>query len=288
MVFTIKTKKGNYHPTSLTWVIIPVVALIVAIGVSVYAWIKQAKYREYYQKTYDAIVSGKSSVTLKESKLATQAVRRCAFSTPELFIIDSFGSMTRDGKTVYTFARNGYASNYEYHLARYNAAIEEIAAKAPKFASDKEAVKWIHDYIIENYEYDYSYTSYSALSMIDTGSGVCNAYTSLFGALAGRFGIEYGVKSNGIHTWNVVKLGWKWYHVDVTWDDTGDVPKYDYFLKDDAYMRTVPDHLTWEDTGVSLTQYENRRNTLFIFSGLFFLIVTALSGIPMVYAYFKE
>ncbi len=288
MVFTFKTKKGNYHSSSITWVVIPVIALLIAIGVSIYAAINQKKYQDYYDKVYKALVSGKSTVTLDDSKLAHQAALRCVYSTPELFTVDNLWYSTMNGKTTYRFEKNGYAQNYEYNLTRFNEAIDGIVAKAPKFGSDREAIKWIHDYIIEHYDYDYSLANGNALAMLDTGKGTCNGYTALFSALAGRFGIEYGVKTNQTHTWNVVKLGWKWYHVDVTWDDKGSEASYEYYLVEDAKIRTVPDHLTWEDTGVSLAQYENRRNLFFILSAMFFVLVTLFSGIPMVYAYFKK
>ena len=51
------------------------------------------------------------------------------------------------------------------------------------------------------------------------------------------------VRSSG-HAWNLVKVGGKWLHVDVTFDDpivngknTNTRPRYTYFLKTDAQMR---------------------------------------------------
>lgn len=35
------------------------------------------------------------------------------------------------------------------------------------------------------------------------------------------------------HAWNMVRVGKKWYYLDVTWDDpvgAGDILQYDYFL----------------------------------------------------------
>lgn len=287
MVFTFKTRKGNYHSASVTWIVIPVLALIIAVGVSIAAAVCQAKYEEYFNQAYKAVTSGKNSVLMKKSLLSEMAVKRCMFSTPELFTVDKYRYTYFDDTVFYEFITNGYASDYEGNLEKYNEAIDEIVAKAPKFSGEREAVKWIHDYIIENYEYDHSLASGNALSMIETGRGTCNAYTGLFSALAGRLGIEYGVKMNQSHTWNTVKIGAFWYHIDVTWDDRGSEPVYDYYLKSDAVFAT-DGHLSWEDTGVSLAFFEELRNVLILIAAAFFLVMSVFSILPMVYAYFRK
>ena len=40
-----------------------------------------------------------------------------------------------------------------------------------------------------------------------------------------------GYGGGGKHAWNAVKIGPFWYNIDVTWDDTGNRLRYDYFLK---------------------------------------------------------
>ncbi|MBQ7445117.1 MAG: transglutaminase domain-containing protein [Clostridia bacterium] len=287
MVFTFRTRKGNYHSTTLTAFLVPVITLVLAIGVSIAAAVMEAKYQEYYEKTCEALVSGRTSITLKKTMLSEMAVKRAVFSTPELFIVDSYSYISMNDTVTYMFNINSYAGDYERNLERFNNAVDSIAGSAPGFSNDREAVKWIHDYIIENYEYDHSLASGNALSMIERGVGTCNGYTSLFSALAKRFGIEYGVKTNSDHTWNAVKLGFKWYHVDVTWDDNGTEPGYDYYLKTDSEFLAL-DHGGWEDTGVSLAMFEDIRNTLMVISGAVFALLTVLSLLPMVYAYFKK
>ena len=61
----------------------------------------------------------------------------------------------------------------------------------------------------------------------------------------------------GNHTWNRIKLGGKWYHVDVTWDDP--VPDqlgyaiHTYFLVSDAFLSSTDDgkrpHYGWKGYG---------------------------------------
>ena len=293
LVWTIKTVKGNYHPIPLTIFAVPTVAFILALVASIIAVVSENVYQSTYKKGYEAIISGQSTVTVNNNRLSVLAINRLAFSTPELFTIDRWSAYKDpEGKTLtFSFIMNNYALDYEGNLKRYNEALDGIVAEAPEFKDKKETVKWIHDYIIENYDYDYSYESYSALSMMDNGVGVCNAYTALFSALCGRFGIEYGVKTTATHTWNVVKLGSVWYHVDVTWDDEGSVPQYEYFLLNDREMLERDRgaaHFGWDDTGISLTQFENVRNILFLLSAAFFIVISTVTVLPTVYIYLKK
>ena len=45
-------------------------------------------------------------------------------------------------------------------------------------------------------------------------------------------------KRDAQHMWNMVKLNNKWYHVDITWDDTNDKKSYKYSLKSDIFMQS--------------------------------------------------
>lgn len=115
--------------------------------------------------------------------------------------------------------------------------------------SDAEKIKKIHDYLCNKVDY-YDNTvvlgensCHSAYSALMGGKTVCQGYATAFYALCIQAGISArcvpGIAypngaSSGNHLWNVVKLGGKWYNMDVTWDDqtassAGIV--YYYFLK---------------------------------------------------------
>lgn len=84
----------------------------------------------------------------------------------------------------------------------------------------------IHDYLVENIEYDttqeaeYTHSAYGALI---NGTSVCDGYAECFKTLMDMIGIQSIVvtgEGNGEnHCWNMVMLDGAWYHVDVTWDD---------------------------------------------------------------------
>ena len=132
--------------------------------------------------------------------------------------------------------------------------------------SDYEKIKAIHDYLVNNIEYDYDYVENAIENYIDNplylalvkGKGECWVYADAFEALCNMNGIEclavYG-DAKGIvyanqkpswmgHEWNIVNLDGDYYHVDVTWDDP--IPdgrlRYTYFLISDDKMDSFNDH----------------------------------------------
>ena len=46
--------------------------------------------------------------------------------------------------------------------------------------SDMEKALAVHDYMVQNYEYDLTYSIYSANEMFEKKTGVCQAYDVLY------------------------------------------------------------------------------------------------------------
>ena len=116
--------------------------------------------------------------------------------------------------------------------------------------SEREKVKAVHDWIINN-------TTYGTLSnrqdQFMTGvlyqkQAVCAGYADLFSYAMTVLGIPcelvtgYGLGEN--HAWNRVFIEGEWKYIDVTWDDPilyyngvrREVLKYDYFLLSEQEM----------------------------------------------------
>lgn len=110
-------------------------------------------------------------------------------------------------------------------------AISGIANK-----SDYEKIKYLHDYLIKNNEYDKSLGdaagSYNVYGALVKGCSVCEGYARAYKYLLNSVGVECEIIVSATHAWNAVKLENKWYYVDCTWDDLGGTKVgYDYFLK---------------------------------------------------------
>lgn len=88
-----------------------------------------------------------------------------------------------------------------------------------------EMALYLHDWLLNQLEYDNSLKWSSAESALTRGVGTCQAYESAYSKLLTAVGIinsETRDTYDG-HTWNAVKLDGKWYQVDCTWDDTSDI-----------------------------------------------------------------
>lgn len=90
--------------------------------------------------------------------------------------------------------------------------------------SDYEKALWLHDWLLNQLEYDRSLKWSSAESALTRGLGTCQAYESAYAKLLTAVGIENAETRDTAdgHTWNAMKLDGKWYQVDCTWDDKHD------------------------------------------------------------------
>lgn len=284
MNLTIRTRKGNYYTAHMRLIFIPILILVAGGILTGVIFGYQNYYQKIYDETYQTILSSTPTVVVPSSKTAQNAVRNCAYSTPELFTVDLIRYQNVDEGTEYEFEYNGYAADYAHNLERYNAYIEEIMATCPALETDEDKVKWVHDAIASRYEYDYGMSNHSVLSMLDTGKGVCSAYTALFIELASRLGLQCGVAVSDSmnHTWNIVKVGRSWYHVDVTWDDQSS--SYDYYLKTETEMLSL-NHRDWVDTSKNLTYYDNLKYKLFLYGGIALAVSLLLIFAPLLFNY---
>lgn len=156
----------------------------------------------------------------------------------------------------------------------FDELIESITAAIPSGSNVSDLTKliYIHDYIIQNYSYDFdnsicdeygnAYKRNNIRFMTEDLPVACQTYSILFNYLAMKEGIETSFVTSkdqygySYHTWNLVRLTTpqsgdvpKWYHVDVTWDDTsrpdGSGSSMRYFLISDTKMRE--DHDSFYD-----------------------------------------
>lgn len=117
--------------------------------------------------------------------------------------------------------------------------------------SQSEKIKYVHNWMIENIEYDNYFEAeepYSIVGALTEGKAVCEGYARGFKYIMDELAIPCilvsgtGTNSNGdteSHAWNYVYINEKWYAIDVTWDDpiiigSGTVSsdfKYKHFLK---------------------------------------------------------
>ena len=126
------------------------------------------------------------------------------------------------------------------------ARVEKLSKPAAN-DSEWEKEKYVHDFICENVRYDKLKKSYSheIIGPLGQGVGVCEGIAKAVKVLCDALGVwciiaicgnnpEKGIKYR--HTWNIVKINGKYYHLDATFDNTlgkeetfGSEIRYDYF-----------------------------------------------------------
>ena len=88
--------------------------------------------------------------------------------------------------------------------------------------SEYDMALWLHDWTLDQLEYDHGLNWCSAESGLTRHQGTCESYQRIYSKLLDAAGIANGRITGNGHTWNAVKIDGKWCQMDLTWDDTSD------------------------------------------------------------------
>ena len=88
--------------------------------------------------------------------------------------------------------------------------------------SEYDMALWLHDWTLDQLEYDHSLNWCSAESGLTRHQGTCESYQRIYSKLLDAAGIANGRITGNGHTWNAVKIDGKCCQMDLTWDDTSD------------------------------------------------------------------
>ncbi|WP_373267447.1 transglutaminase domain-containing protein [Collinsella aerofaciens] len=88
--------------------------------------------------------------------------------------------------------------------------------------SEYDMALWLHDWTLDQLEYDHNLNWCSAESGLTRHQGTCESYQRIYSKLLDAAGIANGRITGNGHTWNSVKIDGKWCQMDLTWDDTSD------------------------------------------------------------------
>ena len=101
-------------------------------------------------------------------------------------------------------------------------AVAECNSKTD--GSEYAKALWLHDWLLDQLEYDNTLKWSSAESALTRELGTCQSYESAYAKLLTAAGIENSETRDTYdgHTWNTMKLDGQWYQTDCTWDDSSD------------------------------------------------------------------
>ena len=132
-----------------------------------------------------------------------------------------------DTKTGVTYLRtNTYIQVSSPNYPSVNSIVQNAVTRcnSETNGSDYSKALWLHDWLLEQLNYDNSLKWSSAESALTRSSGTCQAYERAYAKLLSAAGIENAETRDTYdgHTWNAMKLDGKWYQVDCTWDDSSE------------------------------------------------------------------
>lgn len=199
-------------------------------------------------------------------KYYQSAIEAYTYDNPDIFYLNpnkmylNIETTTLGSKKTYnTYINAGSQTSYLIDEFNSKQQIEQAISSLEnvknqiinnKKQSTYENIKMVHDYIINNVDYDttLSYQNiYNIYGTLVNKKAVCAGYAKTFKYLMDSLEIPcisvIGKATNSEgrtenHEWNYVQINQKWYAIDTTWDDpvstTGYVSnksKYKYFLK---------------------------------------------------------
>ncbi|MDE6385333.1 MAG: transglutaminase-like domain-containing protein, partial [Eubacterium sp.] len=138
---------------------------------------------------------------------------------------------------------------------------DDVAAQClANCQTEYDKALWLHDWLLDNCEYDYSYNYCGPEGALARGMGTCEAYHRAYTMLLNRVGIANGRVTGNGHVWTAVRMDGNWYQVDVTWDDNGysnhTYENYLYFGLNDTIMTMVHSDHT-QDSNYLCNSLEN-------------------------------
>ena len=208
---------------------------------------------------YNGLIAGQEQIDLSEYNIPfddfSSFYDNFLESHYEIFFIGEYSYYGRSSyitsfKPTYTIDASQIASA----VKEYKRIVEGIVSQVDSSWYNVDKALYLHDYLDSHFCYDTTYTNYYSYEFLTQGTGVCNAYALTYALLLGQVGVPaIKVTSSSMnHAWNMVYIGGKWYHADVTWDDPLDdepsaVRQHIYFLLSDTAI-TAKKHSGWDST----------------------------------------
>ena len=192
----------------------------------------------------------------KEYTNCIKDLQNIADDETTLTIINNFVHPYNSFKTIsFTYNNRGEFSLVIEHvyskeeIAELNYVTNDIINKIiTNNMTTQDKIKAIHDYIINNTEYDKlksnnindnTYKSNTSYGVLIQGYGICSGYSDTMSIFLNKLGITNYKISNDSHIWNLVYVNGLWKHLDATWDD----PVSEFNSNRDTYFLISYDEL---------------------------------------------
>ncbi len=198
--------------------------------------------KEAYITMYSSFMDFDESFVIETDEENLKSVFTAVlYDNPHIFWVDNDYQYVENEMSVsFTPNYRNSATEAQKITSELNNKINEIITYANKLNTDYEKELYVHDYICENTVYDASLSQLGGDSAYDSlinGKAICEGYSRAVQILLDALDIDnYLVvgdgKSDGKtepHMWNIVEIDNLNYHLDATWNDSGDDNSIVYF-----------------------------------------------------------
>lgn len=254
----------------------------------------RSELSKYEKKIYDSIYSvfNKSSISTLQITIKNLESYKVSKSSNSKATVRAIGALVRDHPEIWwitsysstMYLSNNYISKLIINMdANYSVSsinkrsqlirdkANEIISKAKKFGSTKDRMKYIHDYLVTEIQYDKKASnSDNIYGALIKNKVRCEGYAEAFAYLVRLINVPAISVCSSTHKWNYVNLGGNWYVVDVTFDDPSvngvyyesgndDNLSHDFFLiGKNTIVRNNQTYAKYSDrTLVSYVEYSN-------------------------------
>ncbi len=175
-----------------------------------------------------------AGVTVTESELKT-AMRCYHADYPQHFWYNGAYNYVMDGSGTILSVKPTYtmtASQKQTAQKKVDDVVKELLGKAAYGQTEYARELILHDALADRVKYVAGTNAHNLYGALVEGKAVCEGYARAFQYLLYQSGTQClfvegtGIRPGGskgeAHAWNVVKVGGKYYHTDVTWDDQSD------------------------------------------------------------------
>lgn len=204
-----------------------------------------------------------------------------SYDNPSILCLGSTSQIKSQGSKSYfipVYSEDVASCNNK--TSELNSKVNSILQSVPQNMSEYDKELYVHDYICKNCSYDsesdlsVSSTAYEALI---EGKTVCEGYARAAQLLLNGLEIKNYLitgdatnseKVTESHMWNIVTIGQKNYHLDLTWDDydeTGENLSHSYFNVSDDMISA--NHFKFDPQSNNCISTESN---FFVKSGLLF------------------
>lgn len=221
-------------------------------------------------------------------EIFSAAINAIEYDYPEIYYIDmlklvlyyekystgSYKIYLKKDNQYQNYLTDGFYSEQDIEMAQkeINNVVEEIKSNIEKLETDYDRVLYIHDWIIENIEYDETLNRANRNNIYGAfveKKVTCAGYAKAFKYLVDKINIDCIIiqgkasteEKTENHAWNYIKLSNNWYGIDCTWDDPIIIGEnanqrkekyYTYFLKGQEVFKSHRPFETFGNTDIKL------------------------------------